>query len=188
VKIRGLNGIELNPKTKLTTEHVYKAYIEKVFGKVSQYKTTNMKLHQDTKKSLLRFCSQIYNTSIVTNDEIMLWVVKGYIAQHKSIDVDWEKVATSTTKKKACHVLMEKMKSSYMEKRGEEMSYKIEGDTMCRSSLNTVGTMAKRTCPYCVPVEEIAMVHGVHSFLVELFKSLEQKVTILEGEAKMFSK
>ncbi len=158
VKIRGLNGTRLNSKTKLTVEHVYKAYVEKVFGKVSKYKTTNTKLHQDTKKNLLRFCSQIYGTSIVTNDEIMSWVVKGYIAQHKSIDVNWAKMATSTTKNKACQIVMEKMKSSNLEKRGEEMSYKIEGDTMHTSSLGTVGTMAKRTCPYCVPVEKITMV------------------------------
>ncbi len=62
------------------------------------------------------------------------------------------------------------------------MSCKTKGDTMCRSSLGTVGTMVKKTSPYSFPMKEIIM---VHSFLAELFKSLEQKVTILEGEVKM---
>jgi hypothetical protein len=68
------------------------------------------------------------------------------------------------------------------------MSCKIEGDSMCKSSLGTVGTMAKKTCPYSVPTKEIARVHDVHSLLAELFKSLEWKVKILEGEVKMFLK
>jgi len=53
------------------------------------------------------------------------------------------------------------------------MSCKIEGDSMCKSSLGTVGTMAKKACPYSVPTKEIARVHDVHSLLAELFKSLE---------------
>ncbi len=52
--------------------------------------------------------------------------------------------------------------------------------------LGTVGTMAKRTCPYDVPTKKITMMQDVHSFLNELFKSFEYKVEILEGEAKMF--
>jgi hypothetical protein len=57
---------------------------------------------------------------------------------------------------------------------------------MYKSSLSTLGTMAKKTCPYDVPLEEIAMVQDVHSFLGELFKSLKRKVAILEGEPKCF--
>lgn len=101
VKIRGLNGTRFNPKTKLTVGHICEADIEEVFGKVSKYKTTNTKLHQDTKKNL-RLCSQIYGTSTITNNEIMSWVVKGYIGQRKSIYVNWEKEATSTAKEKVC--------------------------------------------------------------------------------------
>ncbi len=80
------------------------------------------------------------------------------------------------------------MKSSNLEKSGREVSCKIEGDTMCRSSLGIVGTMAKKTCPYGVPTKEIAMVQDVHSFLAKLLKNLEWKVIILEGEVKMFLK
>jgi hypothetical protein len=72
VKIRGLNGIGLNPKTELTIEHICEVDIEEVFGKVSKYKTTNTKLHQDTKKDL-RLCNQIYGTSTIIKNEIMSW-------------------------------------------------------------------------------------------------------------------
>jgi hypothetical protein len=101
VKIRGLNGTRFNPKIELTLRHICEANIEEVFRKVSKYKTTNTKLHQDTKKNL-RLCSQIYGISIIINNEIMSWVVKGYIAQCKSIDVNWEKAAASIAKEKVC--------------------------------------------------------------------------------------
>jgi hypothetical protein len=43
----------------------------------------------------------------------MSWVVKGYIAQRKSIDINWAKAVPSILKEKVCQVEMEKMKSSY---------------------------------------------------------------------------
>jgi hypothetical protein len=53
-------------------------------------------------KKNLCLCSQIYGTSTITNNEIMSWVVKGYITQRKSIDVNWEITAASTIKEMAC--------------------------------------------------------------------------------------
>jgi hypothetical protein len=44
-------------KFKLIVEHVYKVDIEEVLGKVSKYKATNTKLHQDTKKDLFYLCN-----------------------------------------------------------------------------------------------------------------------------------
>lgn len=41
---------------------------------------------------------------------------------------------------------------------------------------------------YGVPLGEIARVQDLVCFLNELFKNLEQKVVILEGEARKFSK
>jgi hypothetical protein len=44
------------------------------------------------------------------------------------------------------------------------------------------------TCPYGVPLAEIARVHDLVCFLSDLFKGLEHKIVILEGEAKKLSK
>jgi hypothetical protein len=44
--------------------------------------------------------------------------------------------------------------------------------------------MAKRTYPYDIPTKKITVMQYVHSFLSELFKNLEYKVEILEGEGK----
>jgi len=44
---------------------------------------------------------KVFGTSSVTNNEISAWIVCGFIAQGKGIDINWAKVAESTTKKKA---------------------------------------------------------------------------------------
>jgi len=36
----------------------------------------------------------------VTNNEFYLWLIKGYIAQEKGIELNWVKVATSTAREK----------------------------------------------------------------------------------------
>jgi hypothetical protein len=60
----------------------------------------NTKLHQNMKKDLC-LCSQLYGTSTITNNEFMSWMVKGYIAQCKSIDINWVKAAPLIPKEKA---------------------------------------------------------------------------------------
>jgi hypothetical protein len=48
------NWLKLEPKSKFITKHInYEANIEKVFGKVVKFKTTNTHLHADIKKELL---------------------------------------------------------------------------------------------------------------------------------------
>jgi hypothetical protein len=79
MKVKGLNGTRLNPKSKLILEHVLEADIKDIFGKVSKLKTTNTKPHEVVKRNLLQLCSQFYRTPIVTNNEFISWVVKGYM-------------------------------------------------------------------------------------------------------------
>jgi hypothetical protein len=55
VNFKTLNGNTLNPKSNITSKHVNKVDVEEVFGQVAKFKTTNHKLHEEMKKSLL-FC------------------------------------------------------------------------------------------------------------------------------------
>ncbi len=43
---------------------------------------------------------RVFGTSIVTNNEVPLWIVRGYIAQMKNIEINWAKAVTSTTRGK----------------------------------------------------------------------------------------
>jgi hypothetical protein len=43
---------------------------------------------------------RVFGTSIVTNNEVPLWIVCGYITQTKNIENNWEKAVTSTTREK----------------------------------------------------------------------------------------
>ncbi len=87
-----LNGIGLNPKCDIkcdiTSKEHFEANIEKVFGKVAKFKTTNTRLHVDTNKDLLHLCNNIFDMSSVIKNELMLWAMKGYIAQMKGCNVN----------------------------------------------------------------------------------------------------
>jgi hypothetical protein len=118
----------------------------------------------------------------------MLWVVKGYIAQVKGYNVNWARTASSTTKKKARRLLTEKMKSTKsidMSKLsgGLEVSCKTEGGDVCKSFIVVTRSTNRLTCPYGVSAIHITMVQDLHCIFGELFKSLGQKLAMLEGEA-----
>jgi hypothetical protein len=124
----------------LTPKEVCETNIEEVFGKVAKFKTTNTQLCTETKKELLELCCRIYGTSIITNNEFMSWVVKGYIAQAKGYNVNWARAATLIAKEKARKLVAEKMKgmkSSDMSKLsgGLEVSCKTEGGDVCKNSI-----------------------------------------------------
>jgi len=60
---------------------------------------------------------------------------------------------------------------------------------VCKSSIVLEVTRSKATiCPYGVSLGEVAQMRDLVCFLNELFKNLEQKVVILEGEARKLSK
>jgi hypothetical protein len=44
---------------------------------------------------------KVFGTSSVTNNEIPTWIVHGFIAQGKGIDINWAKAIDSITKEKA---------------------------------------------------------------------------------------
>ncbi len=151
-----LNDTSLNPKCDITTKEVSKIDIEEVFCKVVKFKTTNTRLHANTKKDLLHLCSHIYDMSNVTNNELMSWAMKGYIAQMKGCDVNWARIVTSIVKKKVCRLVVEKLKngksSNVSRLNLKEVSCKIEpNDVVCKNFGVLKGTRGKGTCPYGAP-------------------------------------
>jgi hypothetical protein len=115
VNIRGLPNKGLNPKSVVDTAVVTAEDLEEVWGKVSAYRTTNTKLHPDTRRELITLYGKIYGTEDVTNNEFMLWVVKGFILECKDEDVDWATAAASTAREKADRCQRELDKCRFIE-------------------------------------------------------------------------
>jgi len=94
-----LNNKAFNPKIDLTNVEVYKKDLLEVFEPKCSLKLTNPLLHLETKQDLKRLHWRIYNVPTLTNNDFMLWLVKGYITQEKGHKVNWAKTTTSTSKK-----------------------------------------------------------------------------------------
>ncbi len=71
MNVRKLHGKGLNPRFDLTLEQIIKVDVEKVFGKVSKFKTTNSNLHPKTQKELIDLYAKIYGTTKPSNNELM---------------------------------------------------------------------------------------------------------------------
>jgi hypothetical protein len=86
--VKKLHNKGLNPKTYLTTMHVCDEDLIKVFGPKCSYKFTNPFIHVDTKCELKTLHWQIYGSTTPTNNDFMLWLVRGYIAQEKGVKIN----------------------------------------------------------------------------------------------------
>jgi hypothetical protein len=156
----------LNPKCDIIVKKVSEANIKEVFGKVAKFKTTNIQLHVNIKKDLLHLCSLIYGMSNVTNNELMSWVVKGYITQMKVCNVNWAKEIASTVKEKAHRLVIKKLrngKSLYVSRLSlREVSCKTKfDDVVCKSYGLPKGIRGKGTCPYGVPPSKLAQMQDL---------------------------
>jgi len=110
VKVSGLNGTGLNPKCEVIVDHVcwckhWRSFWQgyKVQGyKVQGHKQKATHQHEETRPSFIQ--PNLWHMSSAIN-KFMSWIMKGYIAQMKGFNLNWAKVATSTSKEKACRVV-----------------------------------------------------------------------------------
>jgi hypothetical protein len=103
---------------------------KRFFGKVSKFQTINNNLHPKSQKE--------YGTTKPSNNELMFWVVKGYIAKVKGFEINWAKAITCTTRKKTCKETLEKMMNLHASKvSNNELSCKLEGDALWKRSKST---------------------------------------------------
>jgi hypothetical protein len=95
-----LNNSSLNPKTQITSKLLIDADIMEMFGEAKVLMTTNLALDPTMKLEMLHLYVQCYGHNNVTNIEFYLWFVKGYIAQEKSININWANVVASIAREK----------------------------------------------------------------------------------------
>jgi hypothetical protein len=73
-----LSGEGFNPKANFPPNIVYNEKIVEVFGPSSEgFKTTNLNLHLEMRKDLLKLYGKLYGIDQVTNNEFMICFVKG---------------------------------------------------------------------------------------------------------------
>ena len=94
---RGLCGEGLNPKFASNMAIVTQEKIEEVWRKCTTYKTTNSALPPERRRELVELYAKIYGKTEVTNNEFMVWVVKGNIVEQMGLKIDWASVASSTS-------------------------------------------------------------------------------------------
>jgi hypothetical protein len=112
--VKHLNNTRFNPRIELASEHVRETNLDEIFGPLKQpkYKYTNSTLHPNIrKKKLVRLCWQIYGTFVITNNDFASWVVRGFIAQDKGVNVNWAIIVTWTKKEEACKLEAMALKS-----------------------------------------------------------------------------
>jgi hypothetical protein len=60
-----------------------------LFGHTRQLRATNPKLDPEHLHTLTKLYWQCYGTNDITNNEIQLWFVKGYVARKKGEKLNW---------------------------------------------------------------------------------------------------
>jgi len=122
-------GKALNPIFDLTLEQVIEVSVEGFFAKVSKFKTINNHLHLETWRKFINLYVKICGTTKPSNNELMFWVVKGYITEVKGFKINWAKVVACIVREKARNETMEKMMKLQASKvNGSELSCKSKGD------------------------------------------------------------
>ncbi len=109
MNVRKLHGKGLNLRFDLSLEQVIKTDVEEVFGKVSKFKTINSNLHVETWKKIIDLYVKIYGTTKPSKNELMSWVVKGYVTEMKGFEINWAKVVSCIMREKTCRETTKKM-------------------------------------------------------------------------------
>jgi hypothetical protein len=205
VKVRGLGNNGMNPKFAADTAGVSAEDLEEVWGKVSSYRTTNTSLHPDTRRELISLYAKIYGTEDVTNNEFMLWVVKGFILECKGEMVDWATAAASTAKEKADRCQRELEKSSagnssgcnslggagvsgasqpiylFAHKAGKPSSKQVNGKktSSSKSAIFSSSIEREQYLPQPASQPDIAAVEDVLKLEIQLLETANSKVLFL---------
>jgi hypothetical protein len=184
----------LNPKFGITSKHVATSNIANFFGAdCSSFKTTNLYLHIDTKRVLVKLHWQIYGLAIITNNEFMMWLVKGYIAKLRGHLVNWALIIASMPREQARRQEVKGLKSgsiNIIDFSYKELVGRVEGDGVCVICIVkvekqvVVGDDAK--CPFGGLIPNILLIDDVHLCLHELLTFAQVKMSRLELEKVKF--
>jgi hypothetical protein len=115
-EVKQLPSKGLDPKHELMDEHVTTEDIVSFFGNVKTFKTINPLLPSNARKDIETLYWKINGTSHITNNELMVWFVKGWITKRNGHPINWAKAVATTTKEKVQHLGIGTMNKPKMEK------------------------------------------------------------------------
>ncbi len=81
-----------------TYENNYVLNFIVIFEGIRKYKIKSLGLKLEYKASMEDIYWKVFGTTSITNNEMPSWIVCGFIAQSKSIEINCAKVVESTTK------------------------------------------------------------------------------------------
>jgi hypothetical protein len=83
-EVRQLPSKGLDPKCELMDEHVTTTDIASFFGNVKRFKTINPLLPSNARKEIETLYWKINGIGHITDNELMVWFVKGWIIEWTS--------------------------------------------------------------------------------------------------------
>jgi hypothetical protein len=90
VEVNKLSVERLDRKSDLINAPVTIVDIAQIFGNVQKFKTTNPLLLEEHIKELEKLYWKIYGTGHITNNELYLWLVKGWVVKTiKRLKINW---------------------------------------------------------------------------------------------------
>jgi hypothetical protein len=97
-----LNGKGFDPKFDLENKHVTTEECHALFKGARKFKVKSPTLKPEDRSTLEDVYWRVFGISTIKNNEMMTWIVYGFIAQSKAKYINWAKVVESTSKEKAC--------------------------------------------------------------------------------------
>jgi hypothetical protein len=122
-----MNATRLDPKSKLENEHVTPKECNSLFGG-NKYKLKATSLALCHRTRMEDICWRVFGTSIVTNNEVPLWIVRSYIAQTKNIEINWAEAITSITREKTHRDDVKNGQTIYVKKENFDYATNIGGN------------------------------------------------------------
>jgi hypothetical protein len=151
----------------------------KLFGHARQLRATNSKLDPEHLHALTKLYWQCYGTNDITNNEIQLWFVKGYVAGKKGEKLNWCAAAAGrmlSAKAKSGEINMNEF-SSFA---GDGNPAVIERGDL-KSHIIDRPITADGVCPFWVSTTDLEAIDDVLTMYSEILQLCQRKVVTLEA-------
>jgi hypothetical protein len=75
-----------------------------LFGSSKKFKINSLVLKVEDRATMEDKYWRVFGTNTITTNEILAWIVCGFITHSKGHPINWAKVVESTANKKACQM------------------------------------------------------------------------------------
>jgi hypothetical protein len=157
-----------------------------LFGHARQLRATNPKLDPEHLHALMKLYWQCYGTNDITNNEIQLWFVKGYVAGKKGEKLNWCAATARILRLKVGCMLLAKVKSGEINM-SEFLSFAGDGNPAVfergdsKSHIIDRPITADGVCLFRVSTTDLEAIDNVLTTFSEVLQLCRGKVVTLEA-------